>query len=765
MTTSTNRSRTLNCPIPDDLVVRAVAQGIDLDHAWMTAATDLNLAGNYEAVFVVVEPNRLVTIGPPAAGDSVVRLAIRRQDITQIRNRHGVGGGFLEVLVEGIFVEVAAYSNRRADVFHKVAGKLKDWLTGSTPSVGPEDDENPRKCPKCGMTLEFKGDLCRRCIKQGAVFSRVLKMMRPHAGRAAMMMALVLISIGLSLIPQQLVRILIDRVLAPSQAGNPAMAYTDAMRWLVSLVAALFGVQAVIALVGMLSGRLSSYVGTQLTYEMRSRVFSHLTRLGVGYYDRYNVGHLMSRVTVDTEQMKMFVHQLTNGFLAQLITVVAVGAVLFSLNWQLALITLLPAPLVMVAAIFFWRRIYPRYYRVYDANSKLSGVLNTILSGIRVVKAFGQEPRERERFGRTSAYVRDSFRGVEYTVSKFNPAIGLIFQLGGILVWFFGGRMVLQQYGVAEGMTLGALMAFLGYLWMFYAPLGVLTQLTSWLTQFLTAMQRTFEILNTPAEIVERPDALAMRAPVKSVRFNNVTFGYSRHDPVIRSIDFEINHGEHIGIVGKSGSGKTTLINLLARFYDVDEGRILLNGTDIRDLKIDDLRRTVGIVLQEPFLFRGTIYDNITYGHSDATFEQALRAAKAANAHGFIVRQPLGYDTYIGERGAGLSGGERQRISIARALLYDPEILVFDEATSSVDTESEQLIQEALSRVTAGRTTVTIAHRLSTLKKSDRILVIDGGRVLEVGTHEELLALDGLYAKLVRIQTQLSRIETESKSG
>jgi ATP-binding cassette subfamily B protein len=292
---------------------------------------------------------------------------------------------------------------------------------------------------------------------------------------------------------------------------------------------------------------------------------------------------------------------------------------------------------------------------------------------------------------------------------------------------------------------------------MFYGPLGSLTQLTSWLTQFLTATQRTFEILDTPVQIVEAKDAKRLPAPRGAIAFENVAFGYNRHEPILKNVSFEVRPGEHLGIVGKSGSGKTTLTNILARFYEVDEGRVLLDGADVREINLADLRRCVGIVLQEPFLFRGTIYANITYGRRDATPEEVMAAAKAANAHDFIMHHPLGYDTYIGERGAGLSGGERQRVSIARALLYDPPVLVLDEATSNVDTESEQLIQQALARVTAGRTTIAIAHRLSTLKNSDRIVVMDDGRIVEMGTHEELMVLGGLYHRLVKIQTELSR--------
>ena len=746
------KSVLLNAELPPELAAQAAREKVHPDIAWLCVRTDLNLEGHYEENYLLAEPDRLIVLAQPTGGGTAVQLVVARGKIDEIRTRQGVGGGFLDALVDGIYVELLAYSNAKADTLRKAAGKLKAWSHGEKPHIGPEDDIDPRRCPTCGLPLQFKGDVCRRCINRGAVFGRVLKMMHPYAGRAVIMMLLVLVAIALSLVPQQLVRLLIDRVLAPEQARNAVLAFDTARDWLLGLVAALLGVHLLTAVTQVITGRLASYVGTQITYDMRSRVFSHLTGLSVAYYDRYNVGQLMSRVAGDTEQMKGFVNQLTSGFMSQFIQVIAVGIVLFGLSWKLALITLLPAPFVVLSAMFFWKRVYPRYYRVWDANSKLHGVLNTILSGIRVVKAFGQEDRERNRFGRSAGYVRDSFRGVEYTVATFNPAIGVLFQLGGILVWYFGGKWVL-----GKELTLGALMAFLGYLWMFYQPLGQLTQLTNWLTQFLTATQRTFEILDTPSQIVETQEPRPFDSTDGTISFENVTFGYDRHEPIIKGVTFTVRAGEHIGVVGKSGSGKTTLINLLARFYEVDEGCIRINGLDLRDIKLEELRRHIGVVLQEPFLFRGTIWSNITYGMTDATCEQVIAAAKAANAHGFIMRQPLGYDTYVGERGAGLSGGERQRISIARALLYNPRILILDEATSSVDTESEQLIQSALARATRGRTTIAIAHRLSTLKNSDRILVVDSGRIIEQGSHEELLALQGTYYRLVKIQTELSR--------
>ena len=291
---------------------------------------------------------------------------------------------------------------------------------------------------------------------------------------------------------------------------------------------------------------------------------------------------------------------------------------------------------------------YRLYYRIWDARSKLNGALSSIINGIRVVKAFGQETREVDRFNRTSSYLRDSFRRVEHITATFQPGMAILVQVGGILVWFFGGRLVLD-----DGMTLGKLTAFLGYLAMFYVPLRQLTSLTNWLTSFLSSAQRTFEIIDTQPLILESKDTRSIpAASAASIKFDNVRFGYDRDESVINDLSFEVCAGEHLGVVGKSGSGKTTLINLIARFYDVSEGAVSVNGIDVRRLSLPELRRFVGVVLQESFLFRGTIYEKLTYGNPDVNFDQVVEAAKAANAHEFILRKQFGYDTYIGERGA-----------------------------------------------------------------------------------------------------------------
>jgi len=372
-----------------------------------------------------------------------------------------------------------------------------------------------------------------------------------------------------------------------------------------------------------------------------------------------------------------------------------------------------------------------------------------------VVKAFAQEPRERDRFRAASDHLAGWRLWVEQTNATYAATMQLVFGLGGLIVWYVGGRDV-----IGERMTLGQLIAFLAYLAMFYAPLGALSNFTTWLTSFLSGSQRVLELLDTPVTIEEPSRPVPWNEVRGAIRFEDVTFGYDRNQPVLRDVSFAVEPGEMIGIVGRSGSGKSTLVNLLGRFYDVQEGRIEIDGIDVRELSSQQLRERLGIVFQDSFLFRGTIWKNLSYGRPQATIPEGLTAAKAAGAHDFICRQPLAYETLLGEHGAGLSGGEKQRLSIARTLLYDPRILVLDEATSNIDAEAEKSIQEALAVLVRGRTTIAIAHRLSTLRSADRILAFDRGRLVEQGTHAELLTADGIYARLVKIQTQVSKQPT-----
>jgi len=472
----------------------------------------------------------------------------------------------------------------------------------------------------------------------------------------------------------------------------------------------------------------------------------------IDYFDKNQTGRLMTRVNQDTAELQGLVSQMTT-FALNIMLVLGIGAVLFTMSPSLGLYVLIPTPLVVTAAYFYYRYMRPHFERFWIARWRLNAMLNTFLAGVRVVKAFAQEEQEEARYHNRNQRLLQSRLQVDQAWSKFYPLISFAFSAGGLIIWYAGGKAVL-----AERITLGTLMAFLGYLGMFYGPLSNLTHISQALNHFLTISQRMFEMLDEePQKEVSNPVGKARLGG--RIEFDQVSFGYDPYYPVIRDLSLVIEPGEMIGIVGHSGAGKTTLINLLCRFYDVTSGSIRIDGVDVRDLSMEEVRKQIGMVLQTPFLFRGTLAENIAYGKPDATREEIIRAAKAANAHDFITRLPEGYDTIVGEGGTGLSGGEMQRVSIARAILHDPRILILDEATSSVDTETERQIQEALDTLVKGRTTIAIAHRLSTLYNADRIIVLNHGKLEEQGTPQKLMESKGAFYQLVQLQSQFARLD------
>ncbi|HHN46254.1 MAG TPA: ABC transporter ATP-binding protein, partial [Planctomycetes bacterium] len=554
---------------------------------------------------------------------------------------------------------------------------------------------------------------------------------------------LLLLRVSLGLVPPYLVRILVDNVLTPSRNAE----------WLLWFVAGLFAVAVAVGIVNVIVGWISSWVGAGTAKDLRERLHARLLGLNVKYFDRHPAGGLMSRVLWDVEYFQGFVEQMAGGFLLNVMMVLGIGVMLFYMNWELAFMVLVPIPLVVVGATLFWKHVYPRYYPVWETQSKMAQHLSGVLSGIRMVKAFGQEERERGRFAETAGDMQKARHALQSSSVTFNHIMVFVFGLGGLIIWFYGGRLVLSGR-----VTLGTLMAFFSYVGMFYGPVHALSMFSNWMTGFVSAGRRVFDVLESSSRLEEPKHPRPMPSGGGSVEFENVTFGYDPHIPILKNVSFRIDAGRFIGIVGKSGSGKTTLVNLICRFYDPQQGRVLVNGEDVRNLSREELHEHAALVLQDPFLFRASIRDNIAYGRPDAGAPAVIEAAKAANCHDFIARRPAAYDTKLGEHGAGLSGGERQRVTIARALVRNPRILILDEATSSVDTEAEQEIQRALAKLHGRCTTIVIAHRLSTLKNADHIFVMDDGTVVETGRHDELVERGGVYAKLVRIQTELAAI-------
>jgi ATP-binding cassette subfamily B protein len=732
--------------LPREITRELDARGLNGVPVLLSTKSDLTVQGDQRRHWLVANAH-YVAIVADGPRPTVVN-SLRVQDVERFRAHSEVGSGFLQAYVDKAWVNLTRYSSGLSPRFHKVARKLEQLREHGEVTVDPEETVDRSRCVRCNWKLPAGDEPCPRCVPRKAIAARLAQMLRPQWRGALAMFALMLAGVAAELAPPKLQQYLVDHILSSGQ-GTPVA--SELMGALLMVVLALAGTRLLLGVVAYFKGQLSSRVGAALTHRLRTDLVAKLHGLGVGYYDRHQVGSLTSRVVHDSEVLHSLLQQVTGGFLLQIVQVIGVGVMLFTLNPKLGAFMLIPTPLVIGGSWFFWRRVYPRYYRYWDSSSKQAGTLSGMLAGIRVVKAFAQESREYERFARASDTLRTTRIDVEKSGAAFSAVMQIVFSLGALIVWYVGGRDVL-----AGQMTLGSLMAFLAYVAMFYAPLATLSQLTTWLTSFMTGCHRVFELLDMPIETREPAVPKALHDPQGRIRFEAVTFGYESHHPVLRQVDFEIEPGQTIGIVGRSGSGKTTIVNLICRFYDVNEGRVLIDGVDVRELSARELRRQVGVVLQEPFLFRGTIWENLVYGEPGVRREAAIRAAKAAQAHDFILRKPLGYDTWLGERGAGLSGGERQRLSIARALLYDPKILILDEATSSVDTESEKSIQEALRVLAKGRTTIAIAHRLTTLRDADRILVFDEGKLIEQGSHAELMEQGGQYARLVQIQMQLS---------
>ncbi len=527
----------------------------------------------------------------------------------------------------------------------------------------------------------------------------------------------------------------------------------DPKSLLVKVIVALILINIVTNALGAIRGYMMAWLGQRITYDLRNETYAHLHRLSLNFYNTRETGNIMSRITNDVHRLQDFVAEGLQDMIHNTVMLFIMGSIMLKLNWKLGIFAMLPTPLIVILSIEFGKRMHKVFHRLWRRWAGLSAILADTIPGVRVVKAFAQEEREVDKFETRSYDLFENELGAAKLWTVFGPTMQFVTFISNIIIWLVGGLQV-----IAGEITLGVLMIFMGFMMRFLGPVRMLSRLHQRFQRAATAAERVFEILDTQPDVADKPDSVELPDMQGRVEFRNVSFSYDGNKKALDGVSFEVSPGEMIGLAGHSGAGKSTLINLICRFYDVDEGAILIDGVDLRDIKVKSLREQIGVVLQDPFLFNGTVAENIAYGTPNATMAEIIAAAKAANAHDFILNFPDGYDTIVGERGARVSGGERQRISIARAILKNPRILILDEATSSVDTETESLIQEALERLIRGRTVFAIAHRLSTLKHANRLLILREGQLDEIGTHDELLEKDGTYAKLCRLQTELSRI-------
>ena len=671
-------------------------------------------------------------------------------EVAKIERREIRGGALVEATTADGVILLARLTPGRLDDLAAALPLMQQLVPGASPQEEKprwrrKKDKSKNVCPTCGKPTPPWSEICVDCLEKRKLLFRLLSRVSKYWPVIIVGLATMVIVQAADLAQPWLQAQLVDHAIL---GHNPGL--------LTKIIGALVGLTVLGQVVGGFRGYMMQWFGQKAIYDLRMDLYAHIQRLSVAFYDSKQTGWIMDRVTSDTMNLQDFLTDALQDFVRDSVTLLFILVIMLSWNWKLALLSLLPTPFIAYASNWFMHRSRRLYHRIWRKRSRISSLLTDVVPGVRVVKAFGSEEREIERFEARNRDFMTASVDAQRVFAAFGPITGMLTALGLMVVWGYGGY---RAMGATNPISIGTLLAFMGYLYRFYQPVQSLSRMTQRFQMTATAAQRVFEVLDTPADVRDEVDAPAMPRIVGHIEFENVTFGYEPHQDVLKGVSFTAEPGEMVGLVGPSGAGKSTTINLVSRFYDVLDGAIRIDGIDIRDVTLDSLRSQIGVVLQEPFLFQGTLFDNIAYGNPTATRRQVIEAAKAANCHEFIMRFQDGYDTVVGERGTRLSGGERQRISIARAILKNPRILILDEATSSVDTETEGQIRQALDRLVEGRTTIAIAHRFSTLSHADKLIVLDKGKVVEVGSHEQLLAQeDGLFRRLSDQQTALARI-------
>jgi len=661
-------------------------------------------------------------------------------DLSQCRHAKAepkIGCGLLVLEHQGVNRFVVQYSAKHLARYAYVARGINILISGREDEV--VSGEYEKICPNCGKAIPGTR-YCPHCSKEGGFWRNFLSMAVPYKKSFVGIITLMILASVVTLLNPEVQKHLVDEVLTKGNGGM-SVAFT--------CLGIMFGLSVGIVVINILKSYYCTVLGARIAKDLREQLFAKIQILSLSFINDRRPGELMNRIVSDTGKIREFMEKTFCNMFTVCFIFICDVIFMLALNVKLALFSFIFIPIAAAVTYGFRKNIHRRFHLQWKRNDDVNSNLQDVISGMRVVKSYGREEAEKVKFN----YLADEFCHVqtrnEVFWAVFNPWMNFLMGAGVFLVVYFGGIDVLDGE-----MTTGELLQFVTYTQLLYQYLNWMTNMPRSLINLISGIERINDVLAQEPfiEDVEHPMDLDVQGEIE---FKHATFGYKSYQPVLEDLNLTIRKGEMIGIVGASGTGKSTLINLIMRLYEVDDGNLLVDGYDIKEIRSDKFHSQIGVVLQETFLFSGTILNNIRFSRPDATYEEVIRAAKMANAHEFISKTPDGYNTYVGEKGYNLSGGERQRIAIARAILNEPNLLILDEATASLDTESEYMIQKALERLTDGRTTFAIAHRLSTLKNADRLIVIDGHQVAEVGSHEELIRKRGIYYRLVKAQMEM----------
>ena len=712
----------------------------DLDHTLRLGESWLALTANH-----VAQAKR------DEGGEWRVR-AVDRTQIRALQETPGLSAHTLALLGEpgDPPLLVVRYTHRQRGAFENIRFVLDEALNGR--SVADVDADVADRVYAAAVARPVRDAQALIAGRESRVIVRLLRYLLPYRRELTLGLAAAAIITLVSLAPPYIAGFLIDRVVRPAQTGALPRRGAAHMAWIA--IAAMASLYLVRQLAAHIRLRYMAVLGEYVARDLRAELYEHIQRLSLSFFSRKKTGSLITRVTADTDRLWDFIAFGVVDVSLSLVMLIGLGGVLLTLDWRLGLVMTLPVPLFCWLIYWHGESLNVSFIRGWRKWSRVTDVLSDTIPGIRVVKAFNQEQREIERFGERNEDVTEQFNEVHRKWTTFWPLLMLAVHATTVIVW---AMAVPRLLGDGAALSAGVFVSFLLYTTMFVAPIEVIGQMARTINRATSSAHRVFEVLDSEPEVRDVAEPIRLEPVQGRVSFENVTFAYDGVRQILRGITFDVAPGELIGLVGPSGGGKSTIVNLIARFYDPTGGAVRVDGADLRRVDAGHYREQIGMVLQDPYLFHGTVLENIRYAMPEATPNAVIAAAKAANAHDFICKLAQGYDTVVGERGHTLSGGERQRISIARAVLHNPRILIFDEATSSVDTETERQIQEALDRLIAGRTVFAIAHRLSTLRRASRLFVIEKGRLAESGTHQQLLAIDGgIYKRLYELQLQLA---------